>query len=60
MTNFYKLCGLSMLTFVLADCTILSANKSYDCAHDGELIVHIRDISTNKEVGTIINITIYS
>ena len=42
MTNFYKLCGLSMLKFILADCTILSANKSYNSAHDGKLIVHER------------------
>ncbi|ORM39035.1 superoxide dismutase [Francisella endosymbiont of Ornithodoros moubata] len=53
MTNFYKLCGLNMLTFILADCTILSANKSYNGAHDGKLIVHMRDVNTNKEVGTI-------
>ncbi|APC92115.1 MULTISPECIES: superoxide dismutase family protein [Francisella] len=53
MPNFYKLCGVSMLTFVLADCTLLSGNKIYDLNHDDELIVHMRNVSTNKEVGTI-------
>ncbi|ABK89308.1 superoxide dismutase family protein [Francisella tularensis subsp. novicida] len=53
MTAFYKLCGISMLSLVLADCTFLSANKPYDRTHDNELIVHMKDVNTHKEVGTI-------
>lgn len=46
MTNFISYVVLSMLTFILADCTILSANKSYNGAHDGKIIVHMRDVNT--------------
>ena len=53
MTSFYKLSCVSILSLVSADCTLLSVNKPYDCAHGSGLIVHMKDLNTHKEVGTI-------
>ncbi|WP_432773433.1 superoxide dismutase family protein [Francisella salimarina] len=53
MYNFYKLLGISVFTFLLADCSLLPGKKPYDRGHDFELIVHMKDVTTQKEVGTV-------
>ncbi|AJI52366.1 superoxide dismutase family protein [Francisella philomiragia] len=53
MGNFCKLLGVSMCTFLLSNCSLFHEKKQYDLNHDFELIVHMKDVKTQKEVGTV-------
>ncbi len=53
MNNVYKLLGVGMITFLLANCSLMPEKKEYDLNHDFELIVHMKDVKTQKEVGTV-------
>lgn len=53
MNNVYKLLGVGMITFLLANCSLMPEKKGYDLNHDFELIVHMKDVKTQKEVGTV-------
>ncbi|GMN89511.1 superoxide dismutase family protein [Francisella sciaenopsi] len=54
MSNFCKLLGISMCTFLLTNCSLFDKqNKPYDLYHDNELIVHMKDVKTQKDVGTV-------
>ncbi|QUE31752.1 superoxide dismutase family protein [Francisella philomiragia] len=53
MNNVYKLLGVGMITFLLVNCSLMPEKKEYDLNHDFELIVHMKDVKTQKEVGTV-------
>ncbi|MBK2028047.1 superoxide dismutase family protein [Francisella noatunensis] len=53
MNNVYKLLGVGMITFLLANCSLMPEKKEYDLNHDFELIVHMKDVKTQKEVGMV-------
>lgn len=48
----YKIFGMG-ITVILLSSFSLFGEKTYDRGHDGELIVHMKNTETNKEVGTI-------
>ena len=52
MKNIVKMLGVSGAVVVLSSCAFLE-KKPYDRKHDGELIVHMKDVKTHKEVGTV-------
>jgi Cu-Zn family superoxide dismutase len=48
----YKILGMSLVLVVLSGFSLFE-EKQYDRGHDGELIVHMKNTQTNKEVGTV-------
>ncbi|KEI35383.1 superoxide dismutase family protein [Allofrancisella frigidaquae] len=52
MKKRYKLFGVGFVV-LLSSCSFFNSDKSYDLEHDGELIVHLKNTQTGKDVGTV-------
>lgn len=52
MEKKHKVVGFSMFVILLSGCSLFEKSR-YDRQHDGELIVHMKDLKTHKAVGTI-------
>ncbi|AJC49507.1 superoxide dismutase family protein [Allofrancisella guangzhouensis] len=52
MKEKYKLFSVGVVV-LLSSCSFFNNDKPYDLKHDGELIVHLKDTQTNKDVGTV-------